>query len=99
MQLPRDVPCRNKPEIEIIVAHPAIPERRRRSRPGKVQLTWLTKSALLQQPDRESDNGQILMRVSNTAPLLEAGRAQTGYGLSVQRWISGTCSNCTFTSM
>lgn len=39
MLLSRDVPCRNKPENEIIAAHPAIPERRRRSRPGKVQLT------------------------------------------------------------
>jgi hypothetical protein len=37
------------------------------------------------------------MRVSNTAPLPGAGRAQNGYGLRVQRWISGTCGNSTLT--
>jgi hypothetical protein len=71
LPLPRDVPCRNKPENETAVAHPAITERRRRSRPRKVQLTLLTKSALLQQPGREADTGQHLMRTSNSAPLLE----------------------------
>jgi len=39
LSLPHDVPRRNKPENEIAVAHPAIPERRWRSRPRKVQLT------------------------------------------------------------